>query len=77
MKGLTVKGFMAYTMRMAKRIGRPPIPEDQKVGAAIRLRMRADQEALIRRAAAAAGKSLSAWTREVLVRAARRKLRAG
>jgi uncharacterized protein (DUF1778 family) len=62
---------------MAKRMGRPPLPEDEKVGAAIRLRMLPEQEQLVREAAERAGKTLSAWTREALERAARRELRRG
>lgn len=62
-------------MGVAKKRGRPPLPESEKTGAALRLRMRPDQEALIRKAANAAGESLSAWSRAVLERAARRQLR--
>lgn len=67
--------FLAYTIGMPKRMGRPPKPKDQRQTAAVRLRMREADHEVLQEAAEHAGLSLSAWARSVLMKAARRELK--
>ena len=60
--------ILAYRNLMA----RPKAERTQS--AALRIRLFPDQEAMIREAAELAGISISAWTRERLIRAARREI---
>ena len=55
------------------RLGRPALPPAEVRKALIGVRVRVDERDLIRRAAAAAGKSTSDWAREILVREAKRR----
>lgn len=58
-------------------MGRPLKAEDERQTKTLRLRLTADDDTTIRQAAEAASKSLSAWARDALLRAARRRLRRG
>jgi hypothetical protein len=55
------------------RLGRPALPEEEVRKALIGVRVREDERDLVRRAADAAGKSMSDWAREILVREARKQ----
>ncbi len=70
---LAVKTFSVYTKCMAK-MGRPPKTEEERQTRTLRVRLTSADDQTIRQAAEAAGKSLSAWVRDVLVRAAKRRL---
>ena len=60
-----------------KKLGRPPLPEGEKKPERMWIRLRSDQDALIRRAAELDEKTLAAWTRNVLVKAAKRRVAKG
>lgn len=62
---------MAYDYGMP----RPPKDPDEKFDAAVRLRMRQADLDLLKDAASRSGLSLSGWTRDRLLRAARTELR--
>ena len=61
---------MAYSLRMA----RPKKKPSEVYGAAVRLRMREADLELMRQAAERSGLTLSGWTRDRLLRAARQEL---
>lgn len=54
---------------------RPPKDPEEKYDAAVRLRMREADLELLKEAASRAGLSLSGWTRDRLLKAARQELR--
>lgn len=58
-------------------MARPTKPDDEKFDAAIRLRMREQDKELIDKAARRSGLSTSGWTRDRLLRAARKELGEG
>jgi uncharacterized protein (DUF1778 family) len=55
-------------------MARPRKPKELRQGAAVRLRLREDHDALIRAAAEQAGIGISGWMRDRLLRAARQEL---
>lgn len=55
------------------RLGRPALPKEEVRKALIGVRVREDERDLVRKAAEAAGKSVSDWARDILVREARRQ----
>jgi uncharacterized protein (DUF1778 family) len=55
------------------RLGRPALPQEEVRKALIGVRVREDERDLVKKAADAAGKSVSDWAREILVREARRQ----
>jgi len=61
---------LAYSLRMA----RPKKKPSELYDAAVRLRMREADLELMRQAAERSGLSLSSWTRDRLLRAARQEL---
>lgn len=57
-----------------KPMGRPPLSPEGPKGAVLILRLSAREKSAIETAAAASGKSTSAWARQVLLAEARRQL---
>lgn len=57
------------------RLGRPALPQEEVRKALIGVRVRVDERDLVKKAAEAAGKTVSDWAREILVREARRQAR--
>lgn len=55
------------------RHGRPALPPEEVRGALIGVRVREDERDIVKKAAEAAGKSVSDWAREILVREAGRQ----
>lgn len=57
----------------ATRMGRPPKPDDERKSYMLRIRMTEEQKGTLREVA---GENISDWAREVLLRAAKRRLSA-
>ncbi len=55
------------------RLGRPALPQEEVRKALIGVRVRLDERDLVKRAAEAAGMTVSDWARQILVREARRQ----
>lgn len=57
------------------KMGRPPLPDDQRKGHMFRIRMTQDERDEIDRAAKAHGESASEWARVLLLKTARKASR--
>lgn len=68
---LHVKRFSYYTFYMPK-LGRPKLPKRKVRQPGLSLRLRPDEDKLIRDAIARSGKSKSEWLREALLEKARK-----
>ena len=62
---------------MKKQLGRPPLPDDERKGYMLRIRMAHDERALLDRAAVKNGQEMSTWARAVLVARAKKTLSVG
>ena len=58
----------------ATRMGRPPLPDEERRDKPLRIRMTDDERALVDEAAQQAGVPTSQWARDVLERTARRQV---
>ena len=68
---------MHYNFGMKPKRGAPQKPPEERKGDPVQIRLTAAERAACETAAAASDKKLSAWARETLVRAARRKAKPG
>lgn len=59
-------------MTAKRKPGRPPLPPEERRGVSILIDMREVDRDMLRAKADAAGKTLAAWARDVLIRAAKR-----
>ncbi len=57
------------------RMGRKKLSQTEKLGVKVQVRLRPSERRLIETVARASGKTTSAWTRSVLLKAAERKKR--
>ena len=60
--------------KQAKKAGRPPLPEGERLGKGMSLRFAEDHEAMIRKAAEATGTPPTVFVRDAAVEKARRVL---
>jgi len=59
---------------MKKQRGRPPLPDGERKGFMLRIRMADDEHALLDQAAKGQGQETSTWARSVLVAKAKKSL---
>lgn len=60
--------------KAAKRAGRPPLPEDERLANGVTVRFTDEQHELLERAAAASGATVRAFLRDAGIEKARRVL---
>lgn len=65
---------IAMKKRAARGRGRPPLPESERLSVVVHVRMTPAEHALIEEAATAGGETVAAFTRDSVVKRARRAL---
>jgi hypothetical protein len=71
-KGLATKDFCNYTYGMEKRMGRPPLDPADAKSQVFQIRLTGAERGSYEAAAKRSGKTLTAWIRDRLNRAAKR-----
>lgn len=72
-KELLVKAFSYYALFMPKKLGRPTLPKGKVRQPGLSLRLRPDEDKLIRAAIARSGQTQSDWIRDALLEKARKE----